>query len=288
MQNDNRNSSISTLLLLATLLPVFVALSATAPAAPEENLSIRWEKNFLTISGNGMPGEISVNYLEAYCRPGSTDRDWKETVIGHKTELVSVSDEGRLIKLKCTLNDGVVVQHEIRAGSGEVDFRLVATNPTDKPSLAHWAQPCIRLDKFTGRKQQDYLERGFVFLDGKLSRLPTSNWATKARYVPGQVWCPKGVNRNDVNPRPLSDEVPSNGLIGCFSADDRLIMATAFEPYQELFQGVVVCLHSDFRIGGLEPGETKKIKGKIYVVPNDVPKLLKRYERDFPEQTQKE
>ena len=31
-------------------------------------------------------------------------------------------------------------------------------------------------------------------------------------------------------------------------------MATAWEPYQELFQGVIVCLHSDFRIGGLEAG----------------------------------
>jgi hypothetical protein len=87
-----------------------------------------------------------------------------------------------------------------------------------------------------------------------------------------------------VNPRPLNPHVPSNGLIGCFSADDKWLFATAFEPYQELFQGVIVCLHSDFRIGGLKPGETKQIRGKIYVVPNDVPALLKRYERDFPEQ----
>ena len=28
-------------------------------------------------------------------------------------------------------------------------------------------------------------------------------------------------------------------------------LATAWEPYQELFQGVIVCMHSDFRIGGL-------------------------------------
>ena len=60
-------------------------------------------------------------------------------------------------------------------------------------------------------------------------------------------------------------------------------MATAWEPYQELFQGVIVCLHSDFRLGGLAPGESKRIRGKIYVVPNDVEALLKRYEADFPE-----
>src|SRR6185436_13241956 len=89
--------------------------------------------------------------------------------------------------------------------------------------------------------------------------------------------------RTDVNPRPLSSLVPSNGLIGCFSGDDKLIFATAWEPYQELFQGVGRCLHSDFRLGGLQPGETKKVRGKIYIVPNDVPALLKRYQKDFPE-----
>jgi hypothetical protein len=198
--------------------------------------------------------------------------------------LLSASDDGKVIRLKCTLNDGVIVQHEIRAGDDEVDFRLTATNPTEQVSQAHWAQPCIRLDKFTGRRQADYLEKSFVFLDGKLTRLPTPQWATKARYVPGQVWSPRGVDRNDVNPRPLSDQVPSHGLIGCFSADESMLMATAFEPYQELFQGVIVCLHSDFRIGGLKPGETKKIRGKIYILPADVEALLKRYAADFPEQ----
>jgi hypothetical protein len=97
------------------------------------------------------------------------------------------------------------------------------------------------------------------------------------------VWCPAAVPRTDVNPRPLNPLVPSNGLIGCFSADEKMIFATAFEPYQELFQGVIRCLHSDFRLGGLEPGETKMIRGKIYVVTNDVPALVARYAKDFPE-----
>ena len=103
------------------------------------------------------------------------------------------------------------------------------------------------------------------------------------RYVPGQVWCPRNVPRTDVNPRPLSTLVPSNGLIGCFSVDGKWIFATAFEPYQELFQGVARCLHSDFRIGEVKPGETRNIRGKIYLMPDDVDALLKRYAKDFPE-----
>ncbi len=94
---------------------------------------------------------------------------------------------------------------------------------------------------------------------------------------------PRGINRGDVNPRPVSALVPSNGLTGAFSQDERWILATAWEPYQELFQGVITCMHSDFRIGGLKAGETKTIRGKLYVVPADVSMLVKRYERDFPE-----
>ena len=64
-----------------------------------------------------------------------------------------------------------------------------------------------------------------------------------------------------------------------------MILASAWEPYQELFQGVIVCLHSDFRIGGLKAGETKKIRGKLYLVAANVDSLLKRYRKDFPEHT---
>ena len=263
----------------------FVLVHGAAIAEDPSPLILHWEKNYLTISGEHLPGgEMKVHYLEAYCRDGSTDADWREhTKIPHQTELLEVSDDGMFIKLQCTVNDGLRVTHEIRSTHDEVDFRITAHNPTDKRSEAHWAQPCIRLDKFSGANQETYLEKSFVFLDGKLERMPTRDWATEARYTPGQVWCPQGVNRNDVNPRPLSDLVPSNGLIGCFSEDESMLFATAFEPYQELFQGVIVCLHSDFRLGGLQPGEKKEIRGKIYILPNDVPALLKRYTADFPE-----
>jgi hypothetical protein len=127
-------------------------------------------------------------------------------------------------------------------------------------SEAHWAQPCVRLGAFTGyaspsKDIDDYLPKCFIFLDGKLERMPVHEWAKTARYTPGQVWCPAGVPRTDVNPRPLSPLVPSCGLIGCLSGDENLVWATAWEPYQELFQGVARCLHSDFRIGGLDAGQ---------------------------------
>ena len=262
------------------------AFLASSGLGAEETLRLAWEKNILTIEGDRIPGgKVSIWYLEAYCRPGSTDREWQETVIGHETKLHSQKDDGSEIRLRCALKDGVVVDHTIRSTSDAVDFLIEARNPTEKASLAHWAQPCIRVGDFTGTAEPEppyaYVEKSFVFLDGKLARMPTPDWATKARYVPGQVWAAPGVDRDDVNPRPLNPRTPSNGLIGCFSADGKTILAVAFEPYQELFQGVIRCLHSDFRLGGLEPAERKTVRGKLCIVPADVPALLERYEKDF-------
>lgn len=280
--------------MLSSLL-IFSSLTQWSWAQqPGSGLQIQWKNNFLTIRGQELPGEITINYLEAYCRPGSTDRDWSQTVIPHRAELLEQSADGKRVRLRDTLADGVVVHHDIQARQDEVEFRVMAHNPTSRASDVHWAQPCMRVDKFTGCGREDarekipqYVRKCFLFIDGKLTRLPTEPWAEKARYVYGQVYGAPGVDRNDLNPRPLSPLTPSCGLTGCFSQDERKILAVAWHPYQEIFQGVIVCLHSDFRIGGLQPGETKNIRGKIYVVDADVDQLWQRYQRDFPEQIAK-
>ena len=280
----------------AYFFPAVLLLAGTSlfAAVPKTTLTLEQSANWLIVHGGQIPGgSFKINYLEAYCRAGSTDADWRvHTKVPHKTEFIPLSADRKTLKLRDTVADGLVVEHTITARDDEVDFRLTARNPTAVRSEAHWAQACPRLHDFTGfnnpasRNLDDYLPKCFVFLDGKLERMPTRGWVTTARYMPGQVWCPAHVPRTDVNPRPLSPHVPSNGLVGCFSGDETLIWATAWEPYQELFQGVIRCLHADFRLGGLLPGETKEIRGKIYIVPNDMSRLLARYARDFPEHTQ--
>ena len=288
-----RKTQESNAMIRSTGIFLFVCGLVSLPnlsvlAQGDKGLSITWEKNILTIYGDFPDKKIETWYLEAYCRPDSQKADWgKHTVIGHKTRLIEATKDRKKIRLECKLTDGVVVQHLITAHRDHVDFQLTARNPTDKSSQAHWAQPCIRVGEFTGLgdvknpRSYAYLEKSFVFQNGKLQTMPTQDWATKARYIPGQVWRAPGVKPADVNPRPLNPNVPDNGLIGCFSADNKLLMATAWEPYQELFQGVITCLHSDFRIGGLKPGASKKIKGKIYILKNDIESLVKRYKKDF-------
>ncbi len=259
-------------------------------AAPPP-LTLDYTNGILAIEGDEIPGgKVEILYIEAYCRPNSHTTDWVEhTVIPHRTKVLSEAEDGTRVVLRDTLADGVIVDHLIRAGEDEIDFRLVAANPTAKPSEVHWAQPCIRVGPFTGCGPDEtddkyaYLRRSFVFQQGRLQRMPTDDWATEARYRPGQVWAAPGVAAADVNPRPLNPHRPSNGLIGCFSRDEKYLLATAWHPYQELFQGVIRCLHSDFRVGGLAPGQAKRIRGKLYLVPNDVDALLARYWKDFPE-----
>ncbi len=270
---------------------VAIAFSVSNASAQETDrqLEIEWENNILTIYGEFPGKKLETWYLEAYCRPNSQNADWsKHTVVGHKTRLVDATSDKKTIRLQCKLADGVVVDHVITAGRDYVDFQLLAKNPTESDSEAHWAQPCIRVGEFTGlgdpknKRTYEYLEKSFIFQNGKLQTMPTSDWATKARYVPGQVWRAPNVNPADVNPRPLNPNVPDNGLIGCFGKDNKWLMATAWDPYQELFQGVITCLHSDFRIGGLKAGEQKEIMGRVYIMKNDIPALLARYGKDFP------
>lgn len=276
------------------LLPCALTGSVSKSIA-DEGLSLDWEKRYLEIRGEMIPGgPIRTHYLEAYCRPGSTDREWGKTVIQHESKLISKSEDGKRLEVEDRLADGVVVRHVIEAGQDEVSFVVKAHNPTNVESAAHWAQPCMRVDRFTGTTKDDarevyprYIKKCFLMLDGKLTRLPTEPWALKARYTPGQVYAAPTVDRDDVNPRPLSKLTPSSSLCGCFSADEQKILAVAWEPYQEIFQGVIACMHNDFRIGGLKPKESKTIRGKLYVVDNDIPALLTRFRKDFPKSDKK-
>ena len=139
----------------------------------------------------------------------------------------------------------------------------------------------MRVDRFTGANQSNYIEKSFIFTTSGvklLSELPRNE---EAIYRGGQVYVPAGIPLADINPRPISDIKPANALIGCYSKDGSKLLATAWDSTQELFQGVIVCLHNDPRLGGLKPGETKSLRGKVYVLDNNIEALLARYRKDF-------
>lgn len=195
-----------------------LAIALTASAFAADSLTLGWTNNMLRISGPQVPGEyVEIWYLEAFCRSGSTDRKWEETTIPHKTELVSATPQR--IRLRTKVEPAVVLEHEITATSDSVDFKVTARNDGAEFNDAQWFQPCMRVDRFTGAKQNDYIEKSFIFTQAGaklLSELPRNE---EAIYRGGQVYVPAAVPLKDVNPRPISDIKPANDLIGCYSKD---------------------------------------------------------------------
>src|SRR5687768_23974 len=98
----------------------FVALLSFTllTAVQAADLTLTREGHWLIINGPQLPGEIRINYLEAYCRAGSTDADWvKHTVIPHRSELISA--EPNRIRIRDVLADKVTVDHTITSTTDE-------------------------------------------------------------------------------------------------------------------------------------------------------------------------
>jgi hypothetical protein len=270
----------SFLLLLFAVLGSGIPLRADPPVH-----RISWTNNVLTLDWPGLPGgPVPIWYLEAFLRPGAHDRVWGDSVMPHRTTLKEASADGRRLEFLTRVDPGVEVRHTVECVEDGLAIDFAITRNGEGPSDLQWFQPaCIRVGAFTGRSQTNFTGRAFVFTTNGLTTLDATGRTLAARYLGGQVFPMPGVPEADANPRPIARMRPVNGLIGCISSDDRWILATASDRTHELFEGVYVCLHSDPAVGGLGPGETKRVRQRIYVVPNDPEALLRRYRRDFPE-----
>src|SRR6184192_1164724 len=99
-------------------------------------IAIAWANEILTIA-NPRLGEapISLRYLKAFCQDGSTNRAWEETVIPHRTELLSSSLNA--IQLRSALGNDIVTDHQIVTNENEISFEINLHNPTTIASWAH-------------------------------------------------------------------------------------------------------------------------------------------------------
>src|SRR4029077_20780579 len=83
-------------------------------------LQIGWTNNLLTVSGPNVPGgKLDVWYLEAFCRSGAHDRDWRQTTLSHKTTLLT-NEGNRLLRFRTLVQTNVEVFHVVTAGADEV------------------------------------------------------------------------------------------------------------------------------------------------------------------------
>jgi hypothetical protein len=263
---------------------ILFALSTRFVVHAEAPLTLSWSNNLLTVSDSRLPGgKLEIWYLEAFCRSGAWGREWNKTTLHHKTTLTKADPEHNRLEFLTQVEPGIEVRHDIRSRSDELEMNFELKNTTASSVDLQWFEPaCIRVAEFTGCSQSNYIARSFIFTDHGLTRLSELRRTTNALYYGGQLYLPEFVSPKDANPRPICLDHPVNGIIGCFSADQRWILATASDHTHELFEGVYVCLHSDPRVNGLASGETKRFRSKIYFVANDPNALLERYHRDFP------
>ena len=270
-------------LRLLAIAGVAIALGFAAPTSAQSP-SLTWTNNLLTWSDLRLPGgKIEVWYLEAFLRSGAHDRDWGQTVVRHRTELSSAAPDGRELRFRTRGEPDLEVLHHVAVADDGLDLEFEMINRGTNASPVRWFQPaCIRVAGFTGTDQMGYLAKSFVFTPTGLTLLKDLKRNSEARYRGGQVFLPPWTAAAEANPRPIAGNSLTNGLIGCFSADGRWILATASNHTHELFEGVYVCLHSDPKIAAVPAGGNLRIRQKIYLMTNDVPALLQRYRQDFP------
>jgi hypothetical protein len=270
-------------LALAACLPALTAATESRDA----RFSLRWTNNVLRVAAPQLPkGGLEILHLEAFCRSGAHNQSWSRTILPHQTKLIRATADRRRLEFETIVAATVVVNHEVRAEPDSVLFTYRFKNRGREPVDALWFQPaCIRVAEFTGGNQETFTGNSFVYTAQGRKPLNQLVRTTNALYAGGQVYLPIDTRIADANPRPICAERITNGLIGCVSADAKLILATASSTTHELFEGVFVCLHSDPHIGGLAPGETKTITSRLYLLPNDPEALLKRYQSDFATQT---
>lgn len=177
-------------MFIATLRLIILPLAlAQLAIAADQTLTLSRHKNWVVVSGRHLlGGDVRINYIESYCRAGSTDVDWAQTKILHRSEQPAIADNNQVLWIRDTLADGVVIDHTIGIRDDTVTFSMSAHNPTAVASAVHWAQPCVRLGTFTGfnpdytvGNPDDYLPRCFLFLEQKLTRMPTPVWNVTAR-----------------------------------------------------------------------------------------------------------
>jgi hypothetical protein len=226
---------------------------------------------------------------EEFLRRVPTADGEQGSYVPHTTEVISRSDDR--VGLRLTVDDGVVVDVTVIANVDSVDIRMSAHNPQASDSHVQSALCCLRVADFAGVVDefggQAYREKGFVLVDGvprRLSDMPPTVAGSRESSQEIQYFFPPGAAVEDVYldgrfPYPHSPVAPSDPLIGCFSADESTVLALAWERCQYLSQLWLVCLHADPLIGGLAPGETKAVNGKIYVA-SSIDELLSRYAVD--------
>jgi len=173
-------------------------------------------------------------------------------------------------------------------GDDEVDFEL--TRGINGPTPRHIGRNPCSVGDFPGfgpkadGKMITLTCPMFLFIDGKLERMPTKVGRPKRVMFPGKEWCPANVPRTSQSAG-IEPHMPSKGVIGC-SVEGEANLGDGLGGVSGIFQAWrVACI--PISVGGLTPRRNKEnlADQESYISPTTFRNFCRRYKKGCcPEQ----
>lgn len=184
---------------------------------------------------------------------------------------------------------------QVRAVPGGAELSLRITNQTGYP----WAEiagviPCWNPGQVPGTNPSAPLSLNTNFSDPGRSKTffltATGPTPLNSRAIHFNTRYREAVDRAAAaGPFPFSSKWPTSdvdavaGLLVRESEDGRWVTGIAWEDFLSV-QGHNPwnCMHACIRAGALKPGESRTIRGRIYLLPGKKEDVVALYQRDFP------
>jgi hypothetical protein len=261
--------------LLTSAVFFMLVCSVNAAETPPNVRLSEWERGFAVQALQQTDMVVYLWFYEWHMFEAMTPGQHTRGTFDLERSLSKDGGRGRIASDALTLS--------VAAAVGGADLELTVRNLTnyDFPPIAAII-PCFNPGPVKTRNPQ-FANTNTYFLgpDG-LKRLMKReihfNAAMRAlvdkEALSGQyLWTPKWpLNQTDAIGGLIVRE-STNGKWVCGIAWDDFLSAQGHNPWE--------CMHLSVRVGPLKPGESKTIRGKIYLFRGNKQDLLKRYRGDF-------
>lgn len=148
--------------------------------------------------------------------------------------------------------------------------QVPGTNPSmPKPLNPRFSDPWRRNTYYVSRGGLTPLDSRAIHFNAAV-RAAADRSAEGGRFAWSNKW-------------PTSEENATAGLIVRESEDGRWVTGVAWQDFVSV-QGhnPWYCMHNCVRVGPLEPGKSRTVRGRLYLFPGDKEECLARFQRDFP------
>lgn len=272
----------------ALLLALGVASFCRLGAAPAPAL-FEWERGF----GLRVAGEPAAdmyfwiyewNMFEALGRGQHSHGTYQLQRSLHATAREAVAESPGFRLTLRTVPDGAQLELQVTNTSGTAWTSLAGIIPCWNPGMVAGTNPSM--PAALNRNFSDPWRQKTFFLSADGLTPLTSralHFNAAHRGEAERAAAASGGRFAWSNKWPTSEVDAKGGLLVRESEDGRWVTGVAWEDFLSV-QGhnPWSCLHACVRLGALQPGESRTIRGRLYLFPGTKEDCLARFEKDFP------